>query len=252
MTIAIQKTGKQLPYIKRAISSANPALRELYLIMEEKKSNAAFCASFPLKQQIIDYVKAVGPYACMIQTHIDIVTDFDIYLLLELQELSRKHRFLLFEDRKFADSGAIVREQYDQGLYKIANWAHFVSVVPSALPIEGIRSIGLQMGRGCLVHIPLSGYSAYQQAQELIERHKDFVVGAFSSGAKASIPKAFSLKEGISRSEEEYFGEGATPEKVIAQGYDAFVVQPELLYENRVEVAKEMQQRGWLAYESLI
>lgn len=252
MTLATQKTGRQLPYIKRAIASANPALRELYLVMEEKKSNAVFNASFPLKQQVIDHVKAVGPYACMIQTHMDIVADFDIYLLLELQELARKHRFLLFEDRKLADGGAIVREQYDQGMYKIANWAHFVSVVPSFLPVEGIRSIGLQMGRACLVHVPLSGYSVFQQAQELIDRHKDFAVGAFSSGVRAVVPGAFSLKDGVSRSEEEYFGEGATPEKVIAQGYDAFIVQPEILYGNKELMAKQMQQRGWSAYESLI
>ena len=39
------------------------------------------------------------------QTHIDIIEDFDQELLQQLQTLSQKHDFMLFEDRKFADIG---------------------------------------------------------------------------------------------------------------------------------------------------
>ena len=40
-----------------------------------------------------------------IKTHIDIIEDFDLSLIERLQELSAKHDFVIFEDRKFADIG---------------------------------------------------------------------------------------------------------------------------------------------------
>ena len=39
------------------------------------------------------------------QTHIDIIEDFDEDLIKQLQDLNKKHDFLIFEDRKFADIG---------------------------------------------------------------------------------------------------------------------------------------------------
>ena len=252
MSRATTKTSKRLPYIKKAASSANPALRELYLIMEEKESNTVFCASFSTKAELLEHVRQVAKSACMIRIHIDMVVDFDIHLLIELQELSRKHRFLLFEDRKFAESAPFASEQYDKGIYKIAYWAHFVSAVPFYSTVEAIRSLGLQMGRGCLLYTPPTDYASFQQAQELIAQYKDFAVGALSSSLRTPLPDSFSLKEGVVLDENDYRLESTTPEKTIAQGFDAFIVPHTLLKEDKEAAAENIRLRGWKSHKERI
>lgn len=49
-------------------------------------------------------MSSFSPYSAM-KTHIDIIEDFEPILIHELQELSIKHDFVIFEDRKFADIG---------------------------------------------------------------------------------------------------------------------------------------------------
>lgn len=46
-----------------------------------------------------------SPSCWCLQTHIDIVSDFDDDLVEQLKALSVKHDFLIWEDRKFADIG---------------------------------------------------------------------------------------------------------------------------------------------------
>ena len=44
--------------------------------------------------------------ALFVQTHVDIIEDFEPSLIERLQELSANHDFVIFEDRKFADIGS--------------------------------------------------------------------------------------------------------------------------------------------------
>jgi len=50
----------------------------------------------------------VSPFLILRKTHIDVLEDFDATVIDRLQELSEKHKFLIFEDRKFADIGTSV------------------------------------------------------------------------------------------------------------------------------------------------
>jgi orotidine-5'-phosphate decarboxylase len=79
---------------------------------------------------------ALGPYIAVLKTHIDVISDFSTHTIEGLTTLSKKHDFLLFEDRKFVDIGSTVQKQYRGGALRIHDWAHIVNA--SILAGEGI------------------------------------------------------------------------------------------------------------------
>ena len=122
----------------------------------------------------------MGPYVCLIKTHIDIINDFSYESTIEpLLELSRKHQFMIFEDRKFADIGNTVKKQYIGGVYKISSWADITNAhgVTGNGVVEGLKqgakeTTTNQEPRGLLMLAELSsvGSLAYgEYSQKLLK-----------------------------------------------------------------------------------
>ena len=63
----------------------------------------------------------------MLKTHADIIDDWSPRTAERLKDIAARHRFLIFEDRKFGDIGNTVKMQYSRGVHRIGSWAHVVN-----------------------------------------------------------------------------------------------------------------------------
>ena len=142
-----------LSYTERANYTINETAKKLFLLMDEKKTNLCFSNDAITKQKLLTLANTIGPEICILKTHIDIVEDFDQDLIVQLHQVSEKHNFLLFEDRKFADIGNTVKHQYKHGIYHIADWADITNahILPGPGIIEGLREVGMNQHRGLLL-----------------------------------------------------------------------------------------------------
>ncbi|KAM3964538.1 uridine 5'-monophosphate synthase-like [Aphomia sociella] len=125
-----------LPFEKRAELAKNSVAKQLFNIMSIKKTNLCLSADLTSATKILELLEKVGEYICLVKTHIDIIEDFSPDFISRLKQLADRFRFLIMEDRKFADIGNTVSLQYEKGMYKISEWADCVT--SHSLPGEGV------------------------------------------------------------------------------------------------------------------
>lgn len=194
-----------LRYSDRAALSSHPLAKRLFHLIEEKHTNLAVAADLDTTDALLKCADDVGPSICVFKTHIDIVNDFTPQTAFELRRLSEKHNFLLFEDRKFADIGNTVLNQYQGGIYKISSWAHLTNAHSIFGPglIDGLRQGGLPHGNGLMLLAQLSAKgnlitSDYtQQTVDLADRYPDFVVGFISQEKVSQNPAHIHMTPGV-------------------------------------------------------
>ncbi|OMJ16890.1 Orotidine 5'-phosphate decarboxylase [Smittium culicis] len=162
--------------------------------MEDKQTNLCLSCDLHKAAEILELADTIGPHICVLKLHIDTLIDFSEAFVDSLEELSKKHNFLIFEDRKFADIGNTVVNQYKNGIYKIASWAHITNAhtLPGEGIITGLASVGKQLGRGLLLLAEMSSANNLfskeytQRTVDMALRNSDFVFGFI---AQQSLPK---------------------------------------------------------------
>ena len=216
----------------------------------------------------------LGPFIALFKTHIDVVSDFSDETVQGLRALSRKHNFMIFEDRKFVDIGNTVQMQYHGGALHISEWAHLVnaSILAGDGIVEALTAIGTSDGfdykgeRGLLMLAEMTtkgslATGSYTAACiEAARKHKNFVVGFVANQALSGVETPSSATEdedfvvfttGVNRS---YKGDALgqqyqTPQSAIAGGSD-FIISGRGNYaaQDPVETVKLYQKEGWEAY----
>ncbi|XP_053384140.1 uridine 5'-monophosphate synthase-like isoform X2 [Mercenaria mercenaria] len=195
----------EMTYKERANLCKNSVSKQLLEIMEQKQSNLAVSADHTSASDILQLVDQVGSKVCIVKTHADIIDDFSDTFVHKLQELAKKHNFLIFEDRKFGDIGNTVLHQYKGGIHKIADWADIVNAhtVPGAGVVTGLKQVGGDKNKACLLVAEMSSSGSlakgdYTRATvEIAKENSDFVIGFICQNKLMDDPVFIHMTPGV-------------------------------------------------------
>ncbi len=162
-----------------AACEVNPFTRRLLELKEMKNSSVVLSLDVPDTESFFRILEKTADSIVMVKTHTDILEDYNEGFIPRLLKLAEEKKFMIFEDRKFADIGNTVRMQYRGGMFRIADWAEFVTV--HMIPGEGILK-GLFDGvehRGCFL---LAGMSSQGNLISEAYTRQVFEIGRSWSG----------------------------------------------------------------------
>lgn len=261
----------KLSYNERAAITDHPVGHELFTLMEDKETNLAVSVDVTSAEELLYFADLLGPQICMLKTHIDIIRDFTPDLTKRLSELADKHSFLIFEDRKFADIGMVVKEQYLGGPFSIADWSHLTNahIIPGPGIIQGLREAALEresnpamhMDRGLLLLAQMSSKGAFsneeytRQCVELAEQNADFVMGFICQEKISDDPRLLHITPGVKLNDtKDPLGQQYnTPEAIFSRGSDIAIVGRGITQAADPQKQAELYRiQSWEAYNKVI
>ncbi len=256
------KVNKIMKYQDRLALTNNAIAKRLFTIMAEKETNVSVAADVTDANSLVKLVQQVGDSICVLKTHIDVISDFTPDLITALLDLKKKHNFLIFEDRKFADIGNTVKLQYSGGIYRIADWADIINahVVPGPGIIEGLRSVGKDKGAGLILLAEMSSAGNLatgeytKTAVQWAQQYSDFVFGFIGMKKLLADPRFITMTPGVNLADN---GDGlkqqyVTPEQAVGGGSDIIIVGRGIYgASDPAAVAKQYRAAGWQAYQQI-
>lgn len=256
------KKIKKLPYADRLNSCVNKTAKRLCEIIANKQSNLCLSADISDSKKLLDLADRVGSEICLLKTHIDILTDFDADFLIALKALAQKHNFLIFEDRKFADIGHTVKQQYGGGLYRIVEWADISNAhtVPGPGIIQGLQEVGSLKQRGLLLLAEMSSVGSlaqgsYTQASvKMAEDFPDFVMGFIAQRQLTENPGLIHMTPGVQwhQAGDSLGQHYMSPEHAILENRTDIIIVGRGIYQasDPLAEAKRYREAAWEAYLS--
>lgn len=241
----------------RAHLASHPLAKKLFEIMLQKQTNLAVACDVLSQEELLYWADLLGPFICVLKTHIDILEDFTFDCTFKLRALADKHGFLLFEDRKFADIGQTSIYQYAGGIYRIADWADLINahIVPGPGIIEGLKEAGASRGRGLLLLAEMSSKGSLakgdytEEAVRLGQEHADFVCGFISLRKLSSDPGMIHFTPGVKlESGKDNLGQQyrSLEEILIQNQSDVVIIGRDIMKaKNPLAVAALYQKRAW-------
>ncbi|KAK7203196.1 orotidine 5'-phosphate decarboxylase [Myxozyma melibiosi] len=252
-------------YESRMATHPSPLARRLFKIMVEKQTNLCVSLDVYSKAELLQLVDTLGPYVCVFKTHVDIVDDFSYESVVEpLVALSKKHNFLIFEDRKFADIGSTVKSQYTSGIYKIVRWSHITNA--HALPGPGIID-GLYAGakevtddeRGLLLLAEMSSKGSLATGEytdktvALARGNTEFTFGFIAQNRLGEPDEDFVIMTpgvGLDAKSDGLGQQYRTVDEAVSGGSDIVIVGRGIIGKGRdpIAEAKRYRDAGWASY----
>ncbi|SHE59130.1 orotidine-5'-phosphate decarboxylase [Chryseobacterium sp. OV279] len=217
-----------------------------------KKSNLIASADVTTTQELLALAEKVGPHVIALKTHIDIISDFDYEkTILPLKALAEKHQFLLMEDRKFADIGNTQELQFTSGVFKITDWADFVTsqVIGGFESLDCFKNVGVVAIVGMSSKGALTTANYREEALKVALSHPN-VIGGVSQN---QIPEELLLfTPGVNLADS---GDGKgqqynTPDHVFKMLHSDFIIVGRGIYksDDPETAAVTYKNEGWNAY----
>ena len=247
----------RLTFSQRSQLCTNPTAKRLFQLMDAKKTNLAVSVDTTDAAHLLYLAELLGPEICVLKTHIDILSNFTPKVTDELVKIAEKHHFLLFEDRKFCDIGATVRDQYREGIYRIADWSPITNahIIPGPGIIAGLREVGLPKGNGLLLVAEMSSVDNLangtytEKAIEMAYEYSDFVIGFICQRKLTERPEYIHMTPGVNlHSKGDKLGQRyLTPEIAVGNnGSDVIIVGRGITESvNPLEEAKRYKSAGY-------
>lgn len=239
---------------------AHPTTQKLRKIMQDKQTNLSLSIDLPTKVEILKMADLVGSEICVLKTHIDTVEDFDQEFTQKLQILARKHNFLIFEDRKFADMGDVARKQFSKSIYCINQWADIINAHGVTGPeiINGLKAAARpETGLLLVAQMSLKGNLLSPDLTNTIvswaDQNSDFVMGFIALGRLPTQNDFIVMTPGI-HLEQTADGKDQqflTPyQAIVERGSDVIIVGRGIYASNDpLSTAKRYREAGWKAYK---
>lgn len=248
-------SSNPLTYKQRATLAQHPTAQKLFSLIDQKKSNLAIAADVTTSNALLKLTEQIAPHICILKTHIDIIQDFTPQLTSQLRALANQHQFLIFEDRKFADIGNTVKEQFHGGIYKISSWADIINA--HSLPGPGIIEALQDDNTALLLLAEMSskgflGDESYKQRTlEMAHQYPNHVIGFITQHRLTNDPKLLHLTPGVqlARAEDPLGQQYRTPKIALQdQQNDLIIVGRGVTHAENPQAAAALYQKvAWEA-----
>ena len=201
-------------------------------IIKTKQSNLCVSLDYNKSSQILETLNSIKNKIVMVKIHCDIIEDFNKEFVNKLVLLCEENDILIFEDRKFADIGAIFKQQFTNGIFKINSWCNLITM--HSLVGDGIIKEFNKYktsNQGALLIANMSNSNNLFDAKyeentiKLADENSDDIVG-FICQRKISNDNYLYLIPGVNRhitkdsSDQHYI----SPETAIKNGADIIIV----------------------------
>ena len=245
---------KRISYEEKLDICDHSVAQKLLEIAIEKRSNLIVSADVTSTQELLALAEKVGPHIVALKTHMDIFMDFDPdATILPLKDLATKYNFLLMEDRKFADIGNTQELQFAYGIYKISNWADFVT----AQVIAGYESLNCFRNVGVVAILGMSSKgtltnSDYREAATKIALSHPNVFGGVSQNKTPNELLLFTPGINLAEAGDDKGQQYNTPEYAFEQLETDFIIVGRGIYKSQdaEKAALTYKIAGWNAYEA--